>query len=101
MHLPGLKVTFKNIAILLHQLPFAVLQVIFPQPGVAVAIGPCHRSYTIFLAIFERSGIFITVGQTEDAFSGSFAVNVFAFVQVAVLEFIDTFSVLDVTPPVA
>lgn len=96
-----LELTFKHVAVLLGQFAPAVLQIIPPVAYIDIAILPDEGTLTGTQAILKLSVILGTLCRAEDAYTRAFSLHIIAFINVAIMKFIDTLSVLDIILPVA
>ena len=79
----------------------SVLYAFFPISCINVPIVPRHRTEPGLEAFQEMPGILVTVFIAENPLPCAFAIHVFSFIALTVLEFIDAFSVLQVIFPLA
>ena len=79
----------------------SVLQVVFPCTFISIAVAPHEGSLTVFVAFDEVSCISVAVRIFENAFSRAFPLLVIAFIFIAILETIDSLSLLNIVAPLA
>ncbi len=96
-----LELTFKHVAVLLGQFAPAVLQIIHPVTYIDIAILPDEGTLTGTQALLKLSVILGAPCRAEDAYTRAFSLHIIAFINVAIMKFIDTLSVLDIILPVA
>ena len=95
-----LELAFKDVAVLLGQLSPTVLQVVLPAANIDVAILPYESTLSGTLTIHKLSGVFRTAGRAENSFTGTLTLRIITFIDITVMEFVDTLTVLDIILPV-
>ena len=96
-----LELAFIHIAGFGCQFACAVWLVRLPKTDIDVAVFPHNGSTPLLVAFKELPGVFVTVGILTNPDAGTFALDIIAFVNIAVLEFVNALPVLYVVLPFA
>ena len=93
------ELALKHVSSLRRELAFAIRSIGFPKTYVLIAILPDHRTLSLLVAFVELAHVFIAIGILRNTSACALAINIVAFVNVAVLELIDTTTILHVILP--
>ncbi len=94
-----LELAFEHIACLRSKFAFAVGLIGFPETYVLIAVFPYHRALAVLVALEELPRVFVAIGIFRDTRSRALTVDVVAFVDIAILELIDTTAILHIVLP--
>ena len=94
-----LELSLEHVACLRRQLTLAIGKVSLPETHVLVAVLPHHRTLAMLVAFEELAGVFIAIGILRDSCARALAVDIVAFVDVAILELIDAPAILHIVLP--